>query len=464
VRRFASLRDAAPLLVAALLLFTANLGGTSLPPLDDCFYARKGAEMAQHPGMTVRWGGGPAFQNPPGHFWVLAASFRLFGANDGAARLPTALMAVGALAGVAWIGARLFSPAAGAVAAALLAVSPFFLNQGRRVMLEVPLLFWTVLAMAALVAWQRDRRWVLVFAPALGMALLTKSVLGLAPLGVAFAAGLTLPAWRPLLGDPRFWLAAAAGVAFGASWPIQQWQTYGTGFTEVHFGREIFGRSLAPIDWTARVFGYPALLITHHAPAFPLGLFATFRGWAERRSQPAALLVVWGWLPLVAMLLSSAQSARYVFPLVPAFALLGGGWLAERWPRAAGLFATRLVPAVFVLGALVFWWRPQWLTRDANAGYRTISPVLRTAGRAGVEAVFWGGDYWRVANPLMWYTGVRLTTSAETAKQAITRAETGNGLLMVEPARLDTLPKRVRNAWRWVTTRDAVLLDLHSRP
>ncbi|MEO5618373.1 MAG: glycosyltransferase family 39 protein [Candidatus Eisenbacteria bacterium] len=455
------MRAAAPLLVAALLLFTANLGGTTLPPLDDCFYAQKGAEMAAAPGMTVRWGGHPAFQNPPGHVWVLAASFRLFGVNDATARLPTGLMAVGALAGIVWIGARLLSPAAGLAGASLLAVSPFFLNHGRRAMLEVPLLFWTVMAMAALVAWRRRPIMLLAFAPALGMAILTKSVLGLMPLGVAFAAAILLPAWRPLLRDARFWIAAIAGVALGASWPVHQWLVHGRDFLDVHFVREIAGRSLADTGFLARALGYPALLLTQHQPEFLIALPATwkaFSSWRSHREESGALLIVWAWLPLATLLLSSAQSARYVFPLMPAFALLGGGWLASRWPGATRLFATRLMPVLLVLGAIVFWVRPQWLTRDANRPYRDGAAALEQRTTRNAEVIYLGNDYWRVANPLLWYTGLRLGATAASAEEALGRARAGSGLLMCERARLPELPAGAAAA-RPIETSHAVLLD-----
>lgn len=461
------MRAAAPLLVAALLLFTANLAGTTLPPLDDCFYARKGAEMAAAPGMTVRWAGNPAFQNPPGHLWILAASFRLFGVNDAAARLPTGLMAVGSLAGLAWIGARLLSPAAGVAGAALFAVSPFFLNHGRRVMLEVPLLFWTVAAMMALVAWRRRPNAVLAFAPALGMAILTKSVLGLMPLGVALAAGILLPAWCPLLRDVRFWVAASLGLALGASWPVHQWLAYGHEFLDVHFVREIAGRSLAETRPSDRLLGYPAILFTQHAPAFLAALPATWswlRSWRERSAGPAALLMAWGWLPLFLYALSSAQSARYVFPLMPAFALLGGAWLEQRWPRATRVAATRVVPLLLAVAAAIFWVRPEWLTRDGNRPYRDAAATLAARAPRGTEVAFLGGDYWRFANPLLWYAGLRLGPQAPTGEEASVRALTGSRLLLVERGRLAEVPAAVASAPRIVETRDAVLLDLRAAP
>jgi 4-amino-4-deoxy-L-arabinose transferase-like glycosyltransferase len=82
-------RGLAVLLLAAGLLFTANAETLSLPALDDCFYARKGVEMARGGlGFTVTFNGEPNFQNPPLPFWILGTGFRVLGENDFAARLP----------------------------------------------------------------------------------------------------------------------------------------------------------------------------------------------------------------------------------------------------------------------------------------------------------------------------------------------------------------------------------------
>jgi 4-amino-4-deoxy-L-arabinose transferase-like glycosyltransferase len=446
---------------AALLLFTANLGGTSLAPLDDCFYARKAAEMAAHPGMTVTWGGRPAFQNSPGQLWLVAASLRVFGANDFAARLPAALMAFGVLALTAWIGARLRSPAAGLTAAALLAASPLFLNNARRVMLEIPLLFWMTLAMAAVVGWRRRPAAILLFGPALAMAMLTKSVLGLTPLLVAGVAAAEFKEWR-VARDPRFWIAVALGLGLGASWWLQQWSAFDGEFARVHFSREIAGRSLESVGWWQRVLGYPAILLAQFEPVLVLAIPAAW--WIGDSGRDgfgdASLLLPWAVLPVGIALFSSAQSAHYVFAIFPALALIAGIGLSERWPRVARVVALRVVPALLLVGAAVLWLRPELLTRDVNRPWRdgAGAPAVRAA--AGGEVAFLGSDYWRQANPLLWYANLRLGASAPTAAEAIERARLGDRLLLVERARLAELLRLAPRATTVIDARDAVLLRL----
>jgi 4-amino-4-deoxy-L-arabinose transferase-like glycosyltransferase len=458
-------RDVSLLLAAAALLFTANIHRLTLPAFDDCFYARKASEMAGRGlGMTVTWAGLPTFQNPPGQLWAMAASFRALGVNDAAARLPSALMALGALAATAWIGARLFSPAAGATGAALLSLSPFFLNNARRCMMEIPAMFWTTAALASLVAWRRRPVWILLFAPCLAMAILVKSVLGLLPLGIALAAALFLPAWRPLLRDARFWLASALGLALGASWPLHQFLHFGGGFLDAHFGHEIAGRSLRPLGFAARLAGYPVILLSQFQPVVLLavpGVAALVRALRKDRGEPGAFLLVWIALPLALFSLSSAQSARYVFPLFPALALLGGYWLETRWPRFAGALRGVAVPALLVAGAIVFWVYPPLLSRAPNDPFRDRAAAIRARVPAGEPVPYWGGDYWRTANPLLWYDDRLLDHSAPTAAEALARAGASRGrLLMCDRSRLAGLPAALRDAPKLMVNEHVALLDL----
>src|SRR5439155_6265443 len=135
------------------------------PPLDDCFYARKGVEMGRSGGFfTVTWDGQPTFQNPPLQFWLLGGSFRLLGENDLAARLPSLLMALGTAALTFRIGALALGETAGASAAALLLVSPFFLDNARRCMLEIPLAFWVAATLLLFLEGLARPRWFLLAA------------------------------------------------------------------------------------------------------------------------------------------------------------------------------------------------------------------------------------------------------------------------------------------------------------
>src|SRR5262245_15888466 len=108
-------RDLLVLLVVGVGLFSANMWGLSLISLDDATYARQGIEEGRSGQFfNPTWNGQPDFHKPPLQFWILARSFALFGENDFAARLPSAVMALGILAATYWIGVVTVGPPAAA--------------------------------------------------------------------------------------------------------------------------------------------------------------------------------------------------------------------------------------------------------------------------------------------------------------------------------------------------------------
>jgi 4-amino-4-deoxy-L-arabinose transferase-like glycosyltransferase len=135
------------ILIAALAVYAANPFGILLRAVDDCFWARHGVEIARTPGLfNLRWEGGVDWEYAPLQCWLLGRSFAIFGENDLAARLPSILFAIGTLLIVHRIGTRLLGGGAAGCAVALLAVSPYFLDNARGCMMEMPLTFWVSLA------------------------------------------------------------------------------------------------------------------------------------------------------------------------------------------------------------------------------------------------------------------------------------------------------------------------------
>jgi 4-amino-4-deoxy-L-arabinose transferase-like glycosyltransferase len=437
-------RRPALLFAASLVLATANIHTLSLPAIDDCFYARKGVEMARQPSFTVTWGGTPNFQNPPLQFWILALSYRLLGENDLAARLPSALMAVGTLIATYAIGARTLGHGAAAAGTALLSLSPYFQNQARRCMLDLPLAFWTTLAVLAFVeGLARPRRHLLVALP-LGAALLTKSVLGLVALLPCAATLLVFPPARAALLRPWLWLGAAGGLALGASWPFMQWLEHGPSALEAQFLGEVLRRASAEADPRGSWLDYPKVLLESYQPVILPALFgaaALWRAWRHDRAPGMPLLLSWAFGPALLYSLSSARAPRYLFPSFPALALCGGFLLARALPRLA-----RTLPgwpaAVPLLGAaVVFWVRPSLLTLEGTAPFKRNKEVLQARIAAAEALPYLGERYWERANPLLYYADRRLAPPAVSAWPAAAQAASGSGLVLVERARLGELAR-----------------------
>ncbi len=445
------------LLAAAALLFTAN-PGLSLPSLDDCFYARKGVEMARSGDLsTVTWNAHPTFQNPPLQIAILAASFSVFGENDFAARLPSALMALGTLCGVFWLGRRLAGEEVAGTAAALLAIAPFFCNHARRCMLDVALTFWVVVAFVLLTEGERRPRLLGFFAIPLGAALLTKSVLGLLPLLVLASACVFDSGARRLVKQPWLLVGVLGGLGIGLTWPLHQYLVHGVFALREHYVGEIASRTSAGFSLARVLTGYPMALLGSFQPVVlpalaGIPLLWRTRGLAER------LLVAWILAPIALYSFSSAQSPRYLFPTLPAMALVAALWSSHALPRFTP-WLRRAAPGVLALAAVAFWTKPDLLAHPGNDPLKRAAGALRDAAPAGQAIPYLGTRYWGVANPLLYYAERPLDATQYDAAGALAQADSNSGLLLVDKDRRGEIEvlARFQTVIEWG---DAVLLRL----
>src|SRR5690349_15413540 len=87
------------LAIACLLFFTAGSASVPLLGSDEPRYAEVAKEMMQGHDYIVPYLGHMAwFEKPIALYWLIALSFKLFGVNEFAARLPSACAALGTIA------------------------------------------------------------------------------------------------------------------------------------------------------------------------------------------------------------------------------------------------------------------------------------------------------------------------------------------------------------------------------
>src|SRR3954469_23592 len=87
----------------------AGLGNVALNDSDEARYGVSAWEMLQnHSYIVTTYAGEREYWNlkPPLGYWLMALSFRLFGPTPFALRFPSALCALGVVAGTLWIGRR----------------------------------------------------------------------------------------------------------------------------------------------------------------------------------------------------------------------------------------------------------------------------------------------------------------------------------------------------------------------
>jgi 4-amino-4-deoxy-L-arabinose transferase-like glycosyltransferase len=329
-----------------------------------------------------------------------AGVMALRGFDPTAARLPVLVVSLLTVILTWWAGRRWFSPSAGLLAAALLALTPDAVVWGGRARMYAPLQFFVLLA--ALFYWRALRpggtwRDSAVFALSyLGAMFLHAETMILLPVFVAIAAAASWPELRrsgPGAVLRRWWRAGL----------IAAWLISGLGvLTELWFRRlgppmvsrmaeGVYGPSArtylrVALDWA----GVQKTLEPILASPVTLGmvgcLLAGLAYWLLRRRRSDRPLCPEGWtLPLaylVAILAftlpillfvtdPSWKSPRYLFMLLPIFYLaLSAGLLAVIRQFEFGRRREWLVLGVALVFVVAGFWFPAWsAAREEVAGY-----------------------------------------------------------------------------------------------
>jgi 4-amino-4-deoxy-L-arabinose transferase-like glycosyltransferase len=374
--------------------------------------------LEQRSWVTPTLGGAPRFAKPAFTYWLMAGAYAILGVGEAAARLPSALAAIG-LVLVQYAFARWAFGAGQAWQAALvLLLSVEFVAIGRMALTDATLALWTTIAAYAFMrGWlgtQPRGRWYALAWIASGLAVLTKGPVGLlVPLGgvvgyLALAGGLR-QAWReawPVRGLLLLLLVAGP-------WYLAMFWLHGWDYAARARG-ETVGRVLRPVvgPGGTALFYLPVLLLGF----FPWSAFlpeAVVAGLRQararaRRSRGEAVSVfaaVWLVVGLTLFSLAQTRLPHYVFPLFPAAALL----VAGSWPaRPSRLSRTLLAGIAIALAAVsaAAWLASAQLVRllapaypaapDATLPSITLTVTVLVAGAAAAALVRDGRHLFRL--------------------------------------------------------------------
>ncbi len=420
------------LAVFAVGVLFAFLGSPGLVEPDEGRYAEIGREMAESGDWLIpRLDGFAHLQKPPVIYWATAASFKVFGLNEWAARLPSALAALGVVWLTLRMGRTLFGRVAGLTAALVLLSSVEFFQLARTLTPDMLLTFWTTAAVACLVQFvQGGRRalWRWGFFIAMGLGFLTKGPMAL----VVPVAAAVCWQWSLRRAGEKIRLGWFSGMiatlALGLSWfvavCVQHPALFGY-FT----GEELVKRFGSGAHGRAQPFWFfvPVLVVglTPWIFFLPAAARTVWRRWRAGQSFSPAhwLLAGWAGVPFIILSASGSKLLTYVLPLFPALALaLGVWWQNHPATRAAqtslkvalGFFlvlpgALLLLPGFFPELGLPFS-ATFFVTLGVVGGLALLSVCFTRRGPAsvplalaGAAVVFWLGitAQFEKVNPLL---------------------------------------------------------------
>ena len=363
------------ILLLGLTLFFFRLGSRPLWDTDEGMHAATSKDMILAGDyITPRLNGETFYDKPVLFNWLAAASLRVFGFTEFAARFPAAVLGFATVLLTYILGRRMFTPTVGLLGAVALATSIEYIILSRSVVHDIALLFFMTLALysfyCAFESGQRRRIHLLILYASLGFAVLAKGPVGL--LLTALIVGLFLLITKRLTfiremglvwGIVVFLLIAAPWYVLIA---IRNPDYAGYFFLKQNVMNFISAEARHPRPF----YYYFHILMGGFFPwsfFLPLALIHGVRRRAEESGSARLYLLLWVGVVFVFFSTASSKLSPYILPLFPAAALLVGDlWQnllrAPTAPLRRG-FVCSLLPllVIFLVGLIAIWINP--LTR-----------------------------------------------------------------------------------------------------
>ncbi len=388
------------LFVSLGAIYLYGLGSLPLVGPDEPRYAQVAREMFQRGDfITPTLGGVPWFEKPPLLYWMMMASYRVFGVSEFAARLGPAICGLLTAAFVFWAGkniATLNDPddevACGTANLGQWSAFVFLTSLGTIVFshgasFDIVLTMTLTGALCCFFVWHvrsalgeagNARPWLLgAFYLFIGFSLLAKGLVGIVLpfgiIGVYFMARRELPSRRFVLsllwGIPI--TVAVAGVWYGPMIYRHGWTFIDQFIVQHHFARFVSNKYRHPQPFYFYVPVVAALVLP-----WTMVLIATltasprwrWRG-MDQIDRVRVFALAWLVVPTIFFSLSGSKIPGYVLPVLPAAALLVADRITFVLKAGLGQPLIRLTGGLLLLVAVVGAWSAHSSSHRAEGHY-----------------------------------------------------------------------------------------------
>ena len=380
------------LFITVLAFYLYGIGHLPFVGPDEPRYAQVAREMFLRGDLvTPTLGGRTWFEKPALLYWLMIASFKLFGVSEWAARLPSAISGVLTIVAVFVVGRCIEDRkdslnskgcAFWSTIAAATMIGIVVFSQAASFDILLTMTTTWALAFYALHSLEeysgrndKPRGWLLAgFYIFVGLSLLAKGLVGIViPVGVIGLYHIfqrRLPGRRTLFsivwGVPL--ALFVAGVWYGPVIQRHGWLFIDQFFIQHHFARYVSNK----YHHSQPVYYYLIVLPLLVLPwtAFLIHGLVQFKSWLwrdkpeghdlsnQRLNQLMAFALAWFLFPLIFFSFSGSKLPGYILPILPAAGLIVGRQLwqltsAAGWP----LRTTATIYLLFAIGAPVYSWR-----------------------------------------------------------------------------------------------------------
>ena len=323
------------LLIAALLLYTINLGDLPLRDWDEGTFAQVAKEIHQSSFSDYRWlfptiWQEPYFNKPPLIHSLTALVYNLLGISEFSSRIVGASLTAISVPLLYCVGRELFIPRHYAFFSALIYLTLLpVLRHGRLAMLDGAVLCFEILMFWCVLRSRRDLRWTLPTGISFALICLSKGWM----IGILLGAiALIFILWDTprLIKSVYLWFGILLGIVPVLIWQIAQWLYYGENFVNTSIKDQSLNRIFQSVEGHQGPIWYYLLeLLKYPHPWLFFSVLGLIGAWKYRNWSWAKCILVWSGVYLAAVSLMGTKLPWYILPIYPPLALAAGFALGE---------------------------------------------------------------------------------------------------------------------------------------
>ncbi len=352
-----------PIIIAiAVFLSLFRLGTPKLFDVDEAVFSEATREMViSHDWITPTYNGENRYDKPIFFYWLMAASYRVFGINEFGARFPSAFAAIMMICFI-FLSVRRFRGLEEAQYAALAgALSVYYIVYSRAAVTDMTLTLTISLSLfsyyLATAEHTGNRKYLYGFYLFSALAFLTKGLVGiLFPFGIAIVyEGITggLPSIKRVFSLKGIILFTAVA----APWYLAEVSVNGREFIEQFFIKHHFRRFTDVISGhRGPIYYYLVVIIIGLFPWISF-LPAGIRGSLKEKDPFHLFALVWLVFVFLFFSLSTTKLPNYILPALPPALVLMAAGMSERnnnWRRysfaAMGILSLAVAVALIIVG------------------------------------------------------------------------------------------------------------------
>lgn len=346
-----------------LTLYLAGNDRSALWDRDEPRFAQATREMLKTGDFVVpHFNGEIRYDKPVLIYWLMGASYSLFGVNEFAARFISALAGTAAVITLYFIALSLFDHLVALFSAVILALSMQMFVAAKFAITDATLLFFILISFLSYLRLYEGKRkllWSLILYAALALQALTKGPVGpavfiLTILGFSlFSKNL-----RPIRTLGSVW-GILLFLIILTPWLVLVQKATGGKFLAGSLGRHVLERSLSPREGHSGLFFYYLLILI---PLFfpwitflPSAIYSTCK--KSIKHKPVIFLLSWIALPFVMFSVIRTKLPHYILPIYPALSIIVAAYFRDVfiskqpiWEKTGG----KISALAFAVLALLF--------------------------------------------------------------------------------------------------------------